>query len=101
MADHHRGRGRRRHIDAEHCADEIYLARIDILPGYQGRGIGTQLISTLIDQARQLGQDLVLDVLTVNRRARALYQRLGLIETARHGDGDIKIIMRSTHQSRL
>lgn len=87
-------------INVERRADEIYLARIEILPGYQGRGIGTHLISTLIDQARQLGQDLVLDVLTVNRRARALYQRLGLIETARHGNGDIKITMRSTHRSR-
>jgi ribosomal protein S18 acetylase RimI-like enzyme len=42
------------------------------------------------------GQDLVLDVLTVNRRAQALYQRLGLTEVARHGDHDTKITMRST-----
>ena len=37
----------------------------------------------------------MLDVLIVNERARALYQRLGLNEVARHGDGDIKIRMRS------
>ena len=42
------------------------------------------------------GQDLVLDVLTVNRRAQALYQRLGLTEVARHGGHDTKITMRST-----
>ena len=41
------------------------------------------------------GQDLVLDVLTVNHRAQALYQRLGMTEVARHGDGNIKITMRS------
>jgi ribosomal protein S18 acetylase RimI-like enzyme len=75
---------------------EIYLARIEIHPDYQGHGIGTRLISALIDEAAQRGQDLVLDVLTVNNRAQALYQRLGLNEVARHGDGNIRITMRST-----
>jgi RimJ/RimL family protein N-acetyltransferase len=36
-----------------------------------------------------------LEVFAVNRRARALYQRLGLRETAVHGEGSIKITMRS------
>jgi RimJ/RimL family protein N-acetyltransferase len=31
---------------------------------------------------------LVLDVLTINHRAQALYQRLGMTEIGRHGDGD-------------
>jgi N-acetylglutamate synthase-like GNAT family acetyltransferase len=61
-----------------------------------GRGIGTRLITALIDEARQRGQDLVLDVLSVNHRAQALYQRLGMKEVARHGDNNIKITMRST-----
>jgi RimJ/RimL family protein N-acetyltransferase len=39
---------------------------------------------------------VVLDVLTVNHRARALYQRLGMTEVARHGDNNIKITMRLT-----
>jgi ribosomal protein S18 acetylase RimI-like enzyme len=75
---------------------EIYLARIEVHPSYQGRGIGARLISALIDEATQKGQDLVLDVLTVNHRAQALYQRLGMTEVARHGDNDIKITMRSS-----
>lgn len=75
---------------------EIYLARIELHPGYQGRGIGTRLISALLDEATQRGQDLVLDVFTVNHRAQALYQRLGMKEVARHGDGNIRITMRST-----
>ena len=79
---------------------EIYLARIEIHPGYQGHGIGTRLISALIDEAAQRGQDLVLDVLTVNNRAHALYQRLGLNEVGRHGDGNIRIAMRSTRPRR-
>jgi len=82
-------------LDVEYRPDEIYLSRIEIHPGYQGRGIGTRLINMLLDEAGQGGQDLVLDVLTVNHRAYALYQRLGLREAARHGDGNIKITMRS------
>ena len=79
---------------------EIYLSRIEIHPDYQGHGIGTRLISALIDEAAQRGQDLVLDVLTVNNRAQALYQRLGMKEVARHGDGNIRIAMRSTRPPR-
>jgi GNAT superfamily N-acetyltransferase len=82
-------------IDVEHRPAETYLARIEIHPDHQGRGIGARLISALIDEAGKKGQDLVLDVLTVNRRAHALYQRLGMTEVARHGDNNIKITMRS------
>lgn len=83
-------------MTVEYRPREIYLARIEIHPGYQGRGIGTRLIRTLIDEARQKDQDFVLDVLTVNRRAHALYQRLGMTEVARHGENNIKITMRIT-----
>ncbi len=82
-------------LDVEHRPGEIYLSRIEIDPGYQGRGIGTRLINMLLDEAGQGGQDLVLNVLAVNHRAYALYQRLGLQEVARHGDGNIEITMRS------
>jgi ribosomal protein S18 acetylase RimI-like enzyme len=87
-------------IDVEHRPAEIYLARIEIFPSYQGHGIGTRLIGALADEAQQNGQDLVLDVLAVNHRAQALYQRLGMTEVARHGDGNIKITMRLTSQRR-
>jgi len=82
-------------LDVERRPEEIYLGRIEILPDYQGRGIGSRLINALIDEAGQKDQDLVLEVLTVNHRAYALYQRLGLREVGRSGDGNIKIIMRS------
>lgn len=82
-------------LDVERRSGEIYLARIEIHPDYQGRGIGTRLVSALIDDARRQGQDLVLDVLTVNHRARALYERLGMTEVARHGAGDVRITMRT------
>ena len=82
-------------LDIEYRPGEIYLARIELHPDHQGHGIGTRLVSALIDEATQKGQDLVLDVLTVNHRAQALYQRLGMTEVARHGDSNIKITMRS------
>jgi ribosomal protein S18 acetylase RimI-like enzyme len=83
-------------IDVEYRPSEIYLARIEILPEHQGRGIGSGLIRALMAEASQHGQALALDVLTVNERAHALYQRLGLAEVARHGDNNIKIAMRHT-----
>ncbi len=87
-------------INVEYRSGEIYLARIEIWPGHQGHGIGSRIISALIDEAAQKGQDMVLDVLTVNHRAQALYQRLGMKEVARHGDGNTKITMRSTRPRR-
>jgi GNAT superfamily N-acetyltransferase len=85
-------------IDVEYRPAEIYLSRIEVHPSYQGHGIGTRLISALIDEARDKGQDLVLDVLTVNHRAQALYRRLGMTEVAR--PSDVKITMRSVQPDR-
>ena len=82
-------------LDVQYRPGEIYLARIELHPDHQGHGIGTRLVSALIDEATQKGQDLVLDVLAVNHRAQALYQRLGMTEVARHGDNNIRITMRS------
>lgn len=81
-------------LAVEYRVSEIYLARIEVHPDHQGCGIGTQLITQLLNAARQQGQDLVLEVLAVNHRAYALYQRLGLREVARHGDDSSKITMR-------
>jgi ribosomal protein S18 acetylase RimI-like enzyme len=81
-------------LSVEYRPDEVYLARIEILPGQQGHGIGSRIISALLDEARRRGQELVLDVLAVNDRAVALYQRLGMTEVARHGN-NVKIRMRS------
>jgi ribosomal protein S18 acetylase RimI-like enzyme len=82
-------------LDVEYRPGETYLARIELHPDHQGHGIGGRLVSALIDEATQKGHALVLDVLTVNHRAQALYRRLGMTEVARHGDNDIKITMRS------
>ncbi|MGW1029948.1 GNAT family N-acetyltransferase [Streptomyces sp. NPDC002577] len=80
-------------LHVEHQPTEIYLGRIELHPNYQGCGIGSRLIRSLLRQARRQGRDLALDVLVVNQRAQALYRRLGLHEVTRHGENDIKIRM--------
>ena len=87
-------------LEVEYRPGETFLSRIEVQPGHQGRGIGTRLISALMDEAGQRGQDLVLEVLTVNLRAQALYRRLGMTEVAEHGGDNIKITMRSTRPHR-
>ena len=56
--------------------DCIRLLQLFIRPGHQNRGLGSQLIQQLLDQARAEGLPLRLRVLRVNP-AFALYQRLG------------------------
>ena len=81
-------------MDVEQRTGETYLARVEVHPHHQHGGIGSELVRKLIDQATRQGQEFTLDVLAVNERAQALYQRLGMVEVARHGVGDIKIAMR-------
>jgi ribosomal protein S18 acetylase RimI-like enzyme len=76
------------------------LSRIEIAPGHQRLGIGSRIIRALLEEAERTGQDLVLDVLTVNRRAQALYRRLGLTEVASHGERGTKVTMRSARHRR-
>jgi len=62
----------------ERRADELYLGLIELLPAFQGRGIGAAIIRGLIAQARAEGRPLELHVLRTNAPARRLYERLGL-----------------------
>jgi ribosomal protein S18 acetylase RimI-like enzyme len=61
-------------------ASAVYLRTIEVLPAYQGRGLGTHLISALLAEAHHSGRPLVLQVLKVNP-ARHLYARLGFTIT--------------------
>ncbi len=56
---------------------DLYLALIELLPAYQGRGIGTQIIKKLMAQAVEEQRPLSLHVLKTNTPALRLYQRLG------------------------
>ena len=87
-------------LDTEYRPGEIYLSRIEIAPGHQRPGIGSRIIRALLAEAERTGQDLVLDVLTVNRRAQALYRRLGLTEVASDGERGTKVTIRSARHRR-
>ncbi|MCK4572829.1 MAG: GNAT family N-acetyltransferase [candidate division Zixibacteria bacterium] len=60
----------------ERSAKEIFIVEIEILPGYQGQGIGTSVLSDIIAEAESAGLPVRLQVLRVNP-ARRLYERLG------------------------
>jgi ribosomal protein S18 acetylase RimI-like enzyme len=66
----------------EQRAYEIYLALIEILPAYQGKGVGTAIISSLLETAREKGEPVILHVLKSNTPARRLYERLGFVIAA-------------------
>lgn len=57
--------------------DRIFLGGIQIHPDFQGNGIGTHLVTGLIEESRASGRPLDLNVDQINVRARSLYERLG------------------------
>ena len=64
-------------IRVEDHPDHVLLAEIQILPEFQGHGLGSKLIQNEIARARGLHKPVRLQVLTSNHRARDLYLRLG------------------------
>lgn len=57
--------------------DSIYIGGIQILPEYRGRGIGTQVIESLIVEAEEKMIPITLEVRHNNTDAFSLYERLG------------------------
>lgn len=65
---------------------EIFLSAIEILPAWQGQGLGTMVLGDLLAEAAHKRLPVRLQVLKVNP-ARHLYERLGFAvtgETATH-----------------
>ena len=56
---------------------EYYLGLIEVLPEFQGQGVGTAVIQDFIAAAHQQNLPATLHVLKSNHPARKLYQRLG------------------------
>jgi len=63
-------------------ADEIYIGGIQILPNFQGKGIGTIILQRLIDEAKMTSKNIKLEVQKVNIRAFKLYTKLGFVITS-------------------
>jgi ribosomal protein S18 acetylase RimI-like enzyme len=70
---------------------EVVLGRIELDPVYQCRGVGGHVVKALTREAASRGQDVVLEVLDVNTRAKAFCERLGFVETGRPGPHKIAL----------
>jgi ribosomal protein S18 acetylase RimI-like enzyme len=72
------------------CIDQptaLQIHTLCVVPGYQGRGIGSHITTRVVSDELQTGRDVVLSVLKTNVRAEALYRRLGFAvvnETEHH-----------------
>ena len=64
-------------LDATDHGEFVYLGWIELVPEYQGRGVGSAIIRELTEQ-----RSVRLHVFVSNPRARALYERLGFVATA-------------------
>jgi ribosomal protein S18 acetylase RimI-like enzyme len=65
-------------VAVEERRAELYLGMLELLPEWQGRGLGTSILASLRERALASGRALCLHVLPVNVRAVALYERCGL-----------------------
>lgn len=79
----------------EHHERQLYLALIELLPEFQGRGVGTAIITDLCSQAREHNQVVTLHVLKSNQPARRLYERLGFI-FAGEEEHKVKMVYKAT-----
>ena len=59
--------------------DTLKVNQLFILPEYQGKGIGSACLMRIVDDARLEGKSVALQVLKVNTRGTAFYQRLGFL----------------------
>jgi ribosomal protein S18 acetylase RimI-like enzyme len=57
--------------------DHLFLSNVALLPRYQGRGLGTQLVRMVLAEGERRALPVRLQVLKANR-VRRLYERLGL-----------------------
>jgi len=66
------------------CESHVGDLGILIKSGYRDIGIGTEMMKTLIDQARRMGlKILTLTVFATNKRAIHVYEKVGFKETGR------------------
>lgn len=76
-------------VAIEQRPDTLHLRLLELLPAYQRQGIGTAIITKLLQQAQTANLTVTLGVLKHNP-ARRLYERLGFVVT---GETEIKYRM--------
>lgn len=73
-------------LETEKTKNNIHIEEIQLLPEYQGKGIGTKVLQDIIEDAKQKKVNLDLRVMKINP-AKKLYERLGFVivgETETH-----------------
>lgn len=58
-------------------SEAVKLHQLFILPEYQGKGIGSACMTRIVNEANLAQKPVMLQVLKINTRAVAFYQRLG------------------------
>lgn len=73
-----------------HDAHAGEMKRLFVQPGHQGRGLGRQLVETLITEARTIGYtSLLLDTLPSMQSAQRLYASLGFVHRPPYFDSPV------------
>lgn len=78
--------------------DEIHISTIAVHPRWRGRGIGEQLLQTVLQQALELGAvEVTLEVRVTNTVAQKLYRKYGFEEVGHrpryYRDGEDALLM--------
>jgi ribosomal protein S18 acetylase RimI-like enzyme len=63
-------------------ADGVEVGEIQILPGHQNLGIGSEVLKNTVAKAHQQGKNVLLSVGLKNEHAYRLYERLGFRKVA-------------------
>lgn len=66
--------------------ESIYVGGIQILPEFQGKGVGTALFSELIEESKTTHIPIILEVHDVNETAMAFYTKLGFVPGEKIGN---------------
>ncbi|MGN6570661.1 MAG: GNAT family N-acetyltransferase [Pseudolabrys sp.] len=69
------------YVAIDHRPDAEYLQWLLLMPAFQGRGLGSAIVSDLIAAAHGAGKPVQLRVLPINTGAQRLYARLGFAVT--------------------
>lgn len=65
-------------LSVEERAGHVYLGNLALLPGFQRRGIGAEVVASVLEQSDERGLPVRLQVLRSNP-ARRFYERLGFV----------------------
>jgi len=83
-------------LAVDETPNEIYLATIALLPHWQGQGVGSSILRSLLERGAETGRAVALQVLLCNPRAIKLYESFGF---TRSGQSDTHVLMRVEPQA--